>query len=143
MPPASSSSQLIQLRPSQPPPAAQKSAPGVSPLALLRQRITHLFIWRRKSKFQLLQKAKNREQTLRNLRISMRGNSMRLTLNHYTSASSSHGLITKPLSLLLPAFFLSFSHSVKLFTQLPYPHSVFQDFSLSYFPSLSLKNCQK
>lgn len=142
MPPASSSSQLIQLRPSTTTSSSESCSRCESSCPAETEN-NHLFIWRRKSKFQLLQKAKNREQTLRNLRISMRGNSMRLTLNHYTSASSSHGLITKPLSLLLPAFFLSFSHSVKLFTQLPHPHSVFQDFSLSYFPSLSLKNCQK
>lgn len=112
-------------------------------LALLWQRITHLFIWRRKSRFHLLQKAKNRAQTLRNLRIHTRGNNVGLTLNHHNSTSSSHGLITKPLSLLLPAFFLSFLHSVKLFTWLLPPHSVFQNFTLSYFPSLSSKNCQK
>lgn len=119
-----------------------KSAPSMSPLALLWQRITHLFIWRRKSGFQLLQKAKNRDQTPRNLRISTRGNSVGLTLNHHTSTSSSHGLITKPLSLLLPYSLLSFLHSVKLFMWLPHPHSLFQDF-LSYFPSLSSKICQK
>lgn len=119
-----------------------KSAPGMSPLALLWQRITHLFIWRKKSRFQLLQKAKNQAQTLRNLRICTRGNNEGPTLNHHTSTSSSHGLITKPLSLLLPSF-LSFLHSVKLFARLPHPHSVFQNFSLSYFPSLSSKNCQK
>lgn len=92
---------------------------------------------------QLPQKARNGAQTLRSLKIHIRGSNMGLALNHHISTSSSHGLIAKPLSLLFPSSLLSFLHSVKSFTLLPHPHSVFQDFSLSYFPSLSSKSCKK
>lgn len=46
---------------------------------------------------------------------------MGLALNHHISTSSSHGLMSKPLSLLFPSSLLSFLHYVKLFTLLPHP----------------------
>lgn len=80
-----------------------------------------------------------RAQTLRILGIHIKRNNMGVVVNHHISISSSHGLIAKSLSLLLPSSSLPFAYSVKLLALLPHPCSVLQKFSLAYFSSFSQK----